>query len=248
MFLCKAFGQKKELYLYEINQKLNSLAQKHVIIVAGGIGTRMESSVPKQFLPLGKSIVLMYTIQAFFKAIAKINIVLVLPKNQIDYWNNLCLKYAFSIEHTIVDGGNSRFQSVKNGLSSIEQNSGLVAIHDGVRPLVNQKTIIDSFEYAKIHGSAIATIKPKDSMRKIVSNIETKSINRANYLLVQTPQTFDIQKLKLAYNQSDQPFFTDDSSVFECMGNQIFNFEGSYANIKITTPEDLIIAEILLNK
>lgn len=225
---------------------INKMAiKKFVIIVAGGSGSRMQTNVPKQFLPLGDKIVLMQTIKAFFDAIQNIEIIVVLPKNQIEFWHELCEKYTFSVRHQIIEGGNSRFQSVKNGLLGIETNHGLVAIHDGVRPLVNKKTIIESFEWAQKHGSAIATVKPKDSMRKIVSDAETKSVDRTNYLIVQTPQTFDLEKLKQAYLSQELPHFTDDASVFEYANNQIFTFEGTYQNLKITTPEDLKLAEIL---
>lgn len=222
------------------------MAKKFVIIVAGGSGLRMQSDVPKQFLPLGDKTVLMHTINKFFETFEDLEILVVLPANQIEFWNQLCHKYSFSTPHRVIAGGNSRFQSVKNGLKAIENKTGLVAIHDGVRPLVDKKTILQSFEFAYIHGSAIATVKPKDSMREFVTDSETKSVDRSKFLIVQTPQTFELANLKSAYSTEEQPFFTDDASVFEYAGNQIFTFEGSYENIKITTPEDLKIAEILL--
>lgn len=219
---------------------------KFAIIVAGGSGIRMQSAVPKQFLPLGDKIVLMHTIKAFFDASETIEIIVVLPKNQIEFWHELCQNYAFSIPHTVVEGGKSRFQSVKFGLLCIKNPSGLIAIHDGVRPLVHKKTILDSFELAQKHQSAVATLIPKDSMREYTSSTTTKSVDRGKYLIVQTPQTFDLQKLILSYTTEELPHFTDDASVFEFYGNKIFTFEGTYDNIKITTPEDLKIAEILL--
>lgn len=218
---------------------------KFVIIVAGGSGTRMQSNIPKQFLPLGSSVVLMQTINAFFEAIENINIIIVLPENQFDIWTDLCHQFRFSIKHSIIKGGSSRFQSVKNGLFSIETVKGIVAIHDGVRPLVHKKTIVESFEYAVKYGSAIATLKLKDSIREIKSNMQSIATDRNNFLSVQTPQTFDLLKLKIAYDTPELSHFTDDASVFEHASNQVFTFEGTYDNIKITTPEDLLIAQCI---
>ena len=214
---------------------------KYAIIVAGGIGSRMKSEVPKQFLLLNGIPILMHTIRAF----EKYHIILVLPKNQQTYWSQLCLTYNFKISHQVVNGGASRFQSVKNGLENISA-PGLVAIHDGVRPLVKADSIRLSFELALKHGNAIASVPLKDSIREIVSGTN-RAKDRSNYQLTQTPQTFDIDLIKKAYLKQESPLFTDDASVLENDGQSIHLFEGSSSNIKITTAEDLIIAEALLN-
>lgn len=213
---------------------------KYAIIVAGGTGIRMESEIPKQFLLLNGLPILMHTLTAF----EQYTIALVLPDDQRAYWQQLCQQHDFKVEHQVVSGGSTRFLSVKNGLDSIP-NHGLVAIHDGVRPLVDTVTINKSFELASTHGSAIAAVPLKDSIREVINGVN-KTQNRADYRLIQTPQTFNISLIKKAYLCEDSSLFTDDASVMENLGEPIHLFEGSYVNIKITTPEDLQIAEALL--
>jgi len=213
---------------------------KYAIIVAGGTGTRMESEIPKQFLLLNGLPILMHTLRAF----EQYPITLVLPDDQRAYWTQLCQQHDFKVEHQVVSGGSTRFQSVKSGLESIPDH-GLVAIHDGVRPLIDSVTINQSFELAGAHGSAIATVSLKDSIRE-VTNGANKAKNRADYRLIQTPQTFDIALIKQAYLCGESSAFTDDASVMENLGESIHLFEGSYANIKITTPVDLKIAQALI--
>lgn len=216
------------------------------LIVAGGSGSRMGTNVAKQFLPFSKNTVLMHTIERFFEYNNSIKIYLVLPKSQISFWKELCQKYIFSIPLTLVEGGASRFQSVRNGIDSIKENTGFVAIHDGVRPLISIKTIKDSFEKAQELGNAVVAIKPKDSLRVFSENNQTKSVDRNDFFIIQTPQTFELLALKNAYKTLELPFFTDDASVFDYHNQMIHLIEGKYDNIKITTPEDLILAKALL--
>lgn len=217
-----------------------------VIIVAGGSGTRMQTSVPKQFLILKKKPLLYYTLKAFYDFDPLLKIILVLPEKNIAYWNKLKHKYKITIPHEIVCGGTTRFNSVKNGLARIS-NEGMVAIHDGVRPFVSAQTIKNCFDGANSNGNAIPVISLVDSIRE---NDQKKSYsrNRENYTLVQTPQTFSALLLKKAYEQEFSELFTDDASVLESAGEDIFLVEGNKENIKITTKFDLLIAKALLQK
>lgn len=183
----------------------------------------------------------MHTIHAF----RQFTITLVLPENQQNYWSQLCDEYDFQIAHEVISGGSTRFQSVSNALNNIP-NQGIVAIHDGVRPFITESIIKQSFELAHKHGNAIAAVPLKDSIRE-VSVESNKALDRSMYQLIQTPQTFDIALIKKAYQKNESPLFTDDASVLESDGYSIHLFEGSNTNIKITTPEDLVIAEALIN-
>ncbi|MCB0497284.1 MAG: 2-C-methyl-D-erythritol 4-phosphate cytidylyltransferase [Cyclobacteriaceae bacterium] len=220
--------------------------KKYALIVAGGSGNRMGSTTPKQFLLLENLPILMHTISQFQKAEKEIELIVVLPKDQIDTWNALCKEHNFTIKHSVVEGGATRFDSVKNGLSMVGTES-LVAIHDGVRPLVSTTIILNSFKEAEQSGSAVVAVPLKESIRK-KENQTTVSKNRSDYYLVQTPQTFQSTLIKEYYQQIiDGAKFTDDASVFESQGGEINLVEGDYKNLKITTPEDLVIAQALLN-
>jgi len=226
---------------------------KYVIIVSGGAGSRMKSELPKQFLELRGLPVLMHTISAFYKSTDAITIVLVLNEGHKPIWENLCKKYSFEIPHVLIYGGRSRFHSVKNGLNYIlgeetPLERTLIAIHDGVRPFISQNLIRKAYALAEKEGTAVPAIKSKDSIRIINQNGETKSISRDSVLLIQTPQTFQAELLKKAYQQEFNDSFTDDASVIEKSGYPIHIIEGDIRNIKITYPIDLIIAEILMNK
>lgn len=220
--------------------------QEYALIVAGGTGTRMRSAVVKQFLPINGMPVLMHTINAFKKYSPAISIVLVLPESQQSHWKELCNINNFDVPHKLVKGGESRFQSVKNGLEVLPEE-GLVSIHDGVRPLVNENTIGASFRIASIHGSAVAAVRLKESIR-VVDQDKTKAIDRSKYRMIQTPQTFQLGLIKEAYKIKEDDSLTDDASVAERSGHQISLFEGTYDNIKITTPEDLPIVEALMEQ
>lgn len=217
-----------------------------VIIVAGGSGSRMQREIPKQFILLAGEPILMHTIRRFFAYNPAIETVVVLPENQLSYWKELCGKHDFKIAHKVVSGGATRFQSVKNGLASVE-NKGVVAVHDGVRSFVPKAVIDEAFKVAADKGNAVVSVALKDSIRE-VSGLENKAVNRENYRLIQTPQCFKTDLLRQAYNLPEETTFTDDASVVEKFGVQINLTEGSYENIKITTPEDILWAEVLVKE
>jgi 2-C-methyl-D-erythritol 4-phosphate cytidylyltransferase len=217
---------------------------EYALIVAGGKGTRIKSKLPKQFLELKGKPILIHTLEAFYRYSENITIILVLPEDDFAIWNDICKKYNFTRPVILQKGGETRFQSVKNGLEKIEGN-GLVAIHDGVRPLVSEDIIGASFRLAAVHQSAVAAVRLKESIR-MTDQDNTKSMDRSRFRLIQTPQTFSIELIKQAYQLKEDPTMTDDASVVEKLGHTISLFEGSYENIKITTPEDLIVAEALM--
>ncbi len=219
---------------------------EYALIVAGGKGTRIKSKLPKQFLELRGLPILMHTINAFVRYSNSVRIILVLPEDDFDIWNALCEKFNFNVPVVLQRGGESRFQSVKNGLDKIE-GDGLVAIHDGVRPLVSEDIIGASFRLAAVHQSAVAAVRLKESIR-MTDQDNTKAMDRSRFRLIQTPQTFQVDLIKKAYQQKEDVSMTDDASVAERDGHIISLFEGSYENIKITTPEDLIVAEALLKQ
>lgn len=219
--------------------------KEYALIVAGGKGTRIKSRLPKQFLELNGKPILIHTLEAFYRYSEKITVVLVLPEDDFSMWNDLCKKHNFHKSIILQKGGETRFQSVKNGLDKIE-GTGLVAIHDGVRPLVSEDIIGASFRLAAVHQSAVAAVRLKESIR-MTDQDNTKAMDRSRFRLIQTPQTFDVALIKQAYQLKEDPSMTDDASVAEKSGHVISLFEGSYENIKITTPEDLIVAEALLN-
>lgn len=221
--------------------------QKYAIIVAGGSGSRMDSNIPKQFILLDGLPILMHTINAFKAAGSSISIILVLPASQIDSWEALCKSYQFSIPLTIAEGGHTRFHSVKNGLDSIRSDDGVVAIHDGVRPLITADIINQSFKDAIHHGCSIVCVDSKDSIRMIEGS-SNHALDRSKLKIVQTPQSFRISLIKKAFEKEYQSHFTDDASVAEAAGEHIFLTSGDYENIKITTPEDIEIASAILKK
>lgn len=216
---------------------------KSVVIVAGGAGKRMGSEIPKQFLLIGKKPLLMHTILKFYHTFRDIKIVVVLPFDQIETWNRIISEHRFIIPHQVTAGGEERFYSVKNGLKMVDEH-GLVAIHDGVRPLVSESVIRQCFEAAGSYGGAIPVIKPSESIREI-SEGGSCPLDRERYRLVQTPQTFKSALIKKAYEQPFESRFTDDATVYEADGNKITLVEGNPENIKITSPADLELAKAL---
>ena len=214
---------------------------KYVIIVAGGRGLRMGSELPKQFLLLGGKPVLMHTIEAFYRYDADIQVVLVLPRDHQDYWKSLCSSYHFEIPHRIVDGGETRFHSVRNGLQVIG-GTGLVGVHDGVRPFVSKEVIERCYLEAEQKQAVIPVVEVVETVRHLQGD-ESSTVPRYEYRLVQTPQVFSVPLLKKAYLQPYSPSFTDDASVVESFGEKVFLTEGNRENIKITTPFDLIIGK-----
>ena len=220
--------------------------QRKVIIVAGGKGERMKTTVPKQFLILSEKPLLMHTVSRFYQYDRQMEILLVLPENQINYWNELCEKYSFSIHHQVITGGETRFHSVKNALDIIREEC-LIAVHDGVRPLVDIATIERCFSKAEKTGTAIPVIDLVDTIREITEN-RNATLERKSYKLVQTPQVFKSEILISSYEKVDNIQFTDDASVVEAAGYPIHLVEGNRMNIKITNPLDLKIAELLMKE
>ena len=219
--------------------------KRYVVITAGGTGQRMESEIPKQFLTINGETILMKSILAFHSFDPTLNIIITLPKDQISFWKELCKKNNFQINHVIIPGGKTRFHSIKNALEEIP-NEGIVAIHDGVRPLVSQETIAQTFEISLLNGNAVPYIDIVDSLRYL--DAETNHpVDRNRYKIIQTPQTFDCKIIKDAYTQDWDESFTDDASVVEKRGIKINLVPGNLENIKITTQKDIKIAETLLN-
>lgn len=220
----------------------------YIIIVAGGKGLRMGTDIPKQFLEVGGKPILMHTIERFASYDEKLQIILVLPHEQQDYWHELCVKHNFNIPHTIVDGGDTRFQSCKNGVMAIPEDvtDGVVGIHDGVRPFVSHEVIECCFETARDEYAAIPVMPVVETLRYVDRHGGGKNVMRDDYRVVQTPQTFDLSLLRQAYNQPYQESFTDDASVVEALGCNVQMVEGNRENIKITTQFDLKVAELFV--
>ena len=219
----------------------------YIIIVAGGKGLRMGSDIPKQFLPIGGKPVLMRTLERFRAYSSALHIILVLPEAQQDYWRQLCEEYHFDVEHQIANGGQTRFHSVQNGLALVPDDAeGVVGVHDGVRPFPSIEVICNCYETARTAKAVIPVIPVVETVRHLLSNKKSVTVPRDEYRLVQTPQTFDIQLLKAANRQPYNDGFTDDASVVESYGHAITLVEGNRENIKITTPYDLKIAEVLI--
>lgn len=216
------------------------------IIVAGGSGKRMQSEVPKQFIELNGLPILMRTINVFYRFDKKIDIIVVLPKSLVEYWKQLCDEHHFNVLHRIAIGGEKRFHSVKKGLELVK-NEGLVAIHDGVRPLVSHDTLVRCIGTAGEKGNAIPVIPIVESVR-IIQQDKNRPFNRNLLSLVQTPQVFKTELIKKAYEQPYMLEFTDDAGVLEKLGYEINLVEGNKENIKITTRSDLFAAEGLADK
>ena len=217
--------------------------KKYIVIVAGGSGRRMDSATPKQFLELHGLPILMHTVKKFHQSIAEGKIILALSLKEQSTWKYLCEKHQFDIPHQIVNGGESRFHSVQNALQKVCEKS-IVSIHDGVRPLVNKTVIKNCLHFAEKFGAAIPVLPIQDSIRKVLdkgSQIE----DRRQFVMVQTPQCFQSEIILKAYQQQYHISFTDDASVVEQLGQKIYLVEGNKENIKITTKEDLKIAQAL---
>lgn len=206
----------------------------------------MGSDIPKQFLPIGGKPVLMRTLERFREYSPTLQIILVLPKAQQDYWHQLCKDYNFEVEYVLANGGETRFHSVQNGLAKIPDDAeGVVGVHDGVRPFPSIDVIRNCYETARTAKAVIPVIPVVETVRHLQGN-SSETVPRSDYRLVQTPQTFDIQLLKAANKQPYNDGFTDDASVVEAFGFNITLVEGNRENIKITTPYDMKIAEILI--
>lgn len=220
----------------------------YIIIVAGGKGLRMGGDLPKQFMPLHGKPVLMHTIEQFRAYSDELKIILVLPHEQQDYWRQICQKHNFTIEHTVVDGGQTRFHSSQNGMAAVPDDAtGVIGIHDGVRPFVSEETIARCFEAARQFGAALPVLPVTDTLRRVTDD-GGYNVQRNDYRTVQTPQTFDAQLLKQAFKQPYSDNFTDDASVVEALGHKVTMVDGNRENIKLTTPFDLVVAEALIKK
>lgn len=218
--------------------------KKYAVIVAGGKGLRMGSAVPKQFLPLNGHPILYHTIKAFADAYADMQLVLVLPQDQLSYAQMVLQSFPERIDITIVAGGETRYHSVQNGLKVVDENS-IVFVHDGVRPLVTTDLIHRCYEQAVDKGSAIPAIPVADSMR-ILEDEDSRPIDREQMRIIQTPQTFKAEVILPAFAQEYQAAFTDEATVVEAYGDNVYLVQGERSNIKVTTPEDMIVAEALL--
>lgn len=218
----------------------------YAIIVAGGKGTRMGASIPKQFLPVNGLPVLMQTIKRFKECGDGLEIIIVLPKEQHEYWYELCKKHRFTSTYTVAEGGETRFHSVKNGLAMIPDDAeGIVGVHDGVRPFPSVEVIRNCYETARTAKAVVPVIPVVETLIHIDGQGNSETVPRDSYRLVQTPQAFDIQLLKRAYKQPYQDSFTDDASVVDSIGQEMTLIDGNRENIKITTPFDLRMARIL---
>jgi 2-C-methyl-D-erythritol 4-phosphate cytidylyltransferase len=217
--------------------------KKFAIIVAGGVGTRMNAGIPKQFLLLGGKPVLMHSMEAFPLAYPDISIILVLPASQFSSWQSLCEQHLFTLPHQVVAGGETRFHSVKNALSAIGSD-GVVAIHDGVRPLISVSLIREGFLSAGQLGNCIPVVPVNESLR-MLENGGSHAVGRSEFCMVQTPQVFRCNIIKKAYEQAYRESFTDDATVAESIGEVIHLIDGDPVNLKITHPSDLAAAEAI---
>lgn len=216
------------------------MEKNYIILTAGGSGKRMESDIPKQFIPIVEKPLLIWAIEAFYSWDPGLVIIVVIPPKYISLWKELCQEFDLRIDHKIVEGGETRFASVKNALSIIK-GEGLTGVHDGVRPFPSIETIKRVFHAAEKNNAAVPYIDTSDSLRKVVEGNNVR-INRANIKRIQTPQVFRTSLLKEAYQQSYNKNFTDDASVVEALGQNIRLVKGNEENIKITTKMDLRIA------
>jgi 2-C-methyl-D-erythritol 4-phosphate cytidylyltransferase len=223
------------------------MIKRCVIIVAGGSGKRMKSDIPKQFILIQGKPLILHTIQRFIDFDKKIQVVVVLPENLFDTWENLCKKHKFNYSHLLVAGGKERFHSVQNAVRKMGTQNFVVAVHDAVRPMVSPETISRCFDTAEKKGTAIPVMPLKESLREITGK-SSKAVERNKFYTVQTPQCFRSDILIKAYRQKYSVHFTDDASVLEKSGVSVMLVSGNIENIKITDQHDLIIAESLFGK
>lgn len=232
------------------------MPSKYAIIVAGGRGSRMQNDTPKQFLLLNGLPVMMHTLHAFHQSASQPTLIVALPAELQEEWYDLCYAYQFHVPHFIADGGESRFDSVKNSLGAIREMdnaAGLIAIHDAVRPLISTSLIDASYEHANIHGAVALAVQSTNSVRVVIRDdagnmMENRAFPREQIYLMQTPQTFRADIIHDAYTLAVSGGFTDDASVVEKKGYPIVLLDGDIRNIKITYPADLKTAECLLTQ
>lgn len=223
-----------------------SFLSKYVIITAGGTGTRMGSDVPKQLLKIGNKPILRHTVERFLNLPFDVKIILVMNKNAKKMWVDYCREDNFMFKHILVEGGITRFHSVRNALVYLPSDA-IVAVHDGVRPFISKESLITMFELSEENEAVVPVIHPSESMRKMVTKANYEAVDRDDYLLVQTPQIFHSDILIESYMQPYTPLFTDDASVVEKAGHHLTYCQGNRLNMKITTPEDLLLAEAVVN-
>ena len=221
------------------------MAKRGVIIVAGGSGRRMGGALPKQFMMLDNEPILARSINRMHKALPAAEIVVVLPEEHVELWKNIAARFDVA-RHKIALGGKERFHSVKNGLEALSDEVCIVGIHDAVRPLASKKLVIKLFLEAENNTAVIPVVAPIDSYR-IVEGDDSRIIDRSALRMVQTPQVFQAEALRKAYEQPFSTTFTDDASVMEAAGHKVTLVEGERENIKITTPSDMLIAEAIIN-
>lgn len=234
------------------NLLICTMQNRYAIIVAGGYGSRMNSDIPKQFLLLDGKPVIMHTLQRFVQAKNSPELIVVLHQDMFTLWDELCLKYSFQVPHTVIPGGKTRFESVRNGVYHIigkrqtqQMDQALIAIHDAARPIISPEIIDTCFEQAAQHGATVLAVPSTNSVRQ-GDTTENIALDREKIWLVQTPQTFQGQILQQAFQQEEQSGFTDDASVVEKLGYAIHLIPGDHRNIKITFPEDIAIAQFYL--
>ena len=221
------------------------MSKNTIIFTAGGSGMRMNTDVPKQFIPVGEKPMLMWAMEAFESFDASLHKIIVLPADRVDLWKDLCKEFEFTIDHQIVEGGQTRFESVKKGIENTA-NAGLTGIHDGVRPFPSTETIRNAFEKAEKLGTAIPYVDSTDSLRQIKED-GSEIVDRSKIKRIQTPQVFQTEIIKKAYQQNYKESFTDDASVVEAMDQPIHLSPGNEENLKVTTRMDLRIAMMLAN-
>ena len=220
---------------------------RYALIVASGEGRRMHSALPKQFLELGGKPVLRRTLECFLEFDPKIHLVVVLPSDRIEYWREYCSRTGFRPTMKLVPGGMTRFHSVKNGLAQVPEGA-LVAIHDGVRPLLSADFLAELFRAAAHAEAVVPALPPVESLREVLGAGASRAVDRSRFVSVQTPQVFRSTLIKAAYAQPYATIFTDDASVAEAAGIKISLCEGRRENIKITTPEDLALAQSIISR
>ena len=221
------------------------MAKRGVIIVAGGSGRRMGVALPKQFMMLDNEPILARSINRMHEALPAAEIVVVLPEEHVELWKNIAARFDVA-RHKIALGGKERFHSVKNGLEALSDEVCIVGIHDAVRPLASKKLVIKLFLEAENNVAVIPVVAPIDSYR-IIEDDESRIIDRSALRMVQTPQVFQAEALRKAYEQPFSTTFTDDASVMEAAGYKVTLVEGERENIEITTPSDMLIAEAIIN-
>ncbi len=222
-------------------------AKVGVVIVAGGSGRRAGGVTPKQYQILGQQPMLVHTINAFARALPSAAIVVVVAEDRVEYWSNLSARFDVA-RHRVVAGGAERFHSVKAGIEALSETIDVIAVHDGARPLCSKELIERCVACAVSSGSAIPVVALSDSVREVVDGGESRALDRSTLRAVQTPQVFDAVLLRRGYRQSYCDSFTDEGSIVESLGERLWLCEGESQNIKVTTAEDMLLAELIMER